>query len=270
MDFRYYIENKHFNLEKTLNSGQNITFEKQDYIYTFNYKNDSIFGYTENDITYFSTDKEYFEKYLFDFFELNIDYGKINEEIINKFPELKQYVEYGRGIRFISQDFLESSIAFIISQNNNINRILKSMQELKDKHGSGYFPDLKTLKKLSIEDFRNLGVGFRDKYLYHFVQDIDEKWIEDVKRMETKDAFNELIKFSGIGPKVANCILLFGLKKRDVFPVDVHIKRIMEELYFDGKNTDVKKIEEFAIDKFGIYSSYIQQYLFFWQINNKR
>lgn len=270
MEFRYYVKNKNFDIAKTLNSGQNITFEIQDNVYIFNYEKDVIFSYTENDITYFSADKEYFENYLSDFFDLNTDYGKINEEIIDKFPELKQYVEYGNGIRFISQNFLESSIAFIISQNNNIKRILNSMQELKDKYGNGSFPTLKKLKTLSIGDFRNLGVGFRDKYLYNFVQNIDEKWIETIEKMETKDAFNELISFNGIGPKVANCILLFGLKKRDVFPVDVHIKRVMEELYFEGKDTDVKKIENFAINKFEIYASYIQQYLFFWQIEHKR
>lgn len=269
MEFRYYIKNKFFNINKILESGQNITFEKENDVYKFNYRNDIVFSYTNGDITYFSCDKEYFEKYLFNFFDMNTNYEKINNDIIHLFPELKQYIEYGTGIRFVSQDFLESSITFIISQNNNIKRILKSVQELKDKYGDGYFPTLEKLKTLSIEDFKNLGVGFRDKYLYNFVQNIDEQWIKNIKEKTTKEAFDILITFSGIGPKVANCILLFGLKKRDVFPVDVHIKRIMQNLYFEREETDNQKIEKFAIEKFGMYASYIQQYLFFWQITHK-
>ena len=82
---------------------------------------------------------------------------------------------------------------------------------------------------LTQDDFRNLGIGFRDKYVYNFVQAIDEDWLYQIKKMDTKEAFLELISFLGIGPKVANCILLFGLNKRDVFPVDTHIKKIMQK-----------------------------------------
>ena len=104
---------------------------------------------------------------------------------------------------------------------------------------------------LDNEDFRQLGVGFRDKYIYNFVQNIDEQWINNIKEMNAQDAFNLLNTFKGIGPKVANCILLFGLNKHDVFPVDTHIKKIMQKIYFNNKDTDVKNIECFAIEKFG-------------------
>lgn len=269
MEFKYCIENEDFDIGKILESGQNLSFKKNGNIYSFMINNEEIFSYTENNKTYFSIDEEYFNNHLYNFFELNVDYSYIRSQINEKFPELISYVEYGKGIRFISQDLLEVAIVFIFSQNNNINRILKSAQLLKERYGNNSFPTLDKLKELSQDDFRNLGIGFRDKYVYNFVQAIDEDWIYQIKKMDTKEAFLELISFLGIGPKVANCILLFGLNKRDVFPVDTHIKKIMQKLYFSDKDIDTLEIEKFALKKYGDLSSYVQQYLFYWQIMHK-
>lgn len=269
MKIKYYIKNVDLNIGKILESGQNILYDKDENIYSFIFHDKKIFCYTKDDISYFSVDEKYFNENLYNFFDLDTDYLKIRNEINEKFPELKRYTEYGRGIRFLSQDFLQVAVTFIFSQNNNIKRILNSVQQLKDNFGNGNFPTLEIMKKISIEEFRSIGIGFRDKYIYNFIQKIDEKWIEDIKKMSTKDAFEELNSFVGIGPKVANCILLFGLNKRDVFPVDVHIKRIMQEIYFDNKEMSVLEIEKFALKKYGNLSSYVQQYLFYWQISNK-
>lgn len=268
MEFNYILKNEDFNIQKILQSGQNLFYQEENKIFSFYFKTDQIFSYTENDVSYFSIDEVYFNNNLYNFFDLQTDYRKIRNEINEKFPELKKYTDFGKGIRFISQDFLEVAITFIISQNNNIKRILNSINLLK-KFGNGIFPDLSTLKKLTISDFRSIGVGFRDKYLYNFIQNIDDEWINEIKSMNTQDAFNNLNSFLGIGPKVANCILLFGLNKRNVFPVDTHIKKIMQELYFENNDINVKDIEHFALNKFGLLSSYIQQYLFYWQISNK-
>lgn len=269
MKEKFILENEDFDIEKILNSGQNVTYKMDGQYFVLQQNIEKIYIRTENNKTYFNISKNYFDKNLYNFFDMKTDYNKIREEINDKFPELKMYTDYGKGIRFINQDFLEGTTAFIISQNNNIKRIEKSMQEIKDNFGEGIFPSLEKLKTLSKEDFRSIGVGFRDKYLESFYKDITYDKIEELKKLSTKEAFIELQKYKGIGPKVANCILLFTLDKRDVFPVDVHIKRFMQDKYFDKKETNVKEIEEFALDKFKELSGYIQQYIFYYIINTK-
>ena len=256
-----------FNLDKTIQSGQQITYlkRKNSYVLNLNGKNIEI-SQEKNSLT---IKGDITKEEIVDFFELDIDYKKINEEIILNFPELKDIVEFSKGLHFIKEDLLESCIGSIISQNNNLKRIINSLTLLCLAYGENrQFPSLNTLKTLSIEDFNDLGVGFRDKYLYQFCQKIDKNWLENIRTLNTKEAYNELISFKGIGPKVSNCILLFGLGKGDVFPVDTHIKQIMQTLYFKDEEKKEKDIEEFAINKFGKYASYIQQYLFFYKINH--
>lgn len=267
MKFNYYINNIDFDIGKILQSGQNILYEQNDNIYSFYYNNTKIYAYTKENITYFSISKSFFDTYLIEFFDMKTNYTKIRKQINEQFPELMIYTQFGQGIRFISQDFLKCCITFIISQNNNIKRILSSVQNIESLFNNS-FPDLNQLKQLSIADFRNCGVGFRDRYLYNFVQSINDKWIKELQEMDTNKAYNELINFTGIGPKVANC-LLFGLNKRDVFPIDVHIKRILQHIYFSDKEQNINELQSFALNKFGNLSSYIQQYLFYYCIENK-
>ena len=267
---KYILINEDFNIEKILESGQNYLYKKNENKYVFKKNKMEIESYTIEDKTFLNISEKVFKQNLYEFFDMNINYEKIRNEINEKFPELKKYTEFGKGIRFINQDFLECSTTFIISQNNNIPRILNSLKQLKEKYGeNNEFPSLEKLKTLNKEDFSSIGVGFRDKYLVEFFKNINEEKIKELKTMNTKQAKEELMKYKGIGPKVSNCILLFCLEKRDVFPVDVHIKRIMEEIYFEKKETKEKIIEEFALQKFGKYSAYIQQYLFFYCIKNK-
>jgi N-glycosylase/DNA lyase len=266
----FSFENKYFNIKQIFECGQFFNYKKENDSYIVRINNEDIKIKTIDDITTINKSKDFFDKYLKDFFDMNNNYEKIINEINKEFPKLQKYTDFGKGIRFLKQDFLEVAITFIISQNNNMKRIQKSIKLLIENYGeNGNFPSLEILKTLSKNDFRNLGVGFRDEYLYNFVQNIDEIWIENMKILETKDVFNKLIKFKGIGPKVANCILLFGLQKRDVFPVDTHIKKIMQDLYFKEEEISEKEIEKFALEKFKEKSSYIQQYLFYWQINSK-
>ena len=266
----FILENEDFDVKKIFESGQNFSYDIEKDFYCIKVNDTLVKIKTIGNHTYFNIDEEFFNKYLFDYFDMGTDYEQIRNDMSEKFPELKEYIDFGKGLRFLNQDFLEVSTSFIISQNNNIKRIKKSIESLISLYGdNGYFPTLDKLKSLSQEDFKNLGVGFRDQYLYEFYKSITPDKINDLKRMKTEEAYNELLKFKGIGPKVANCILLFGLEKRDVFPVDTHIKQIMEKIYFEEKDILPKEIEKYAKDKFGEYSSYVQQYLFYWKINNK-
>lgn len=270
MIVKFRLKDEDFNINKILESGQNSKYKKNSDIYKIILNNKEILITTKNEITSFNIDTDFFNKYLYTYFDMNTNYKEIRYNINKYFPELELYTEFGKGLRFINQPFIEAATTFIISQNNNIKRINSSTDRLVELYGTnGIFPTLEQLKKISINEFRNLGVGFRDKYLYYFFQNIDKFKIEKLKEMNTKEAFEFLNTYNGIGPKVANCILLFGLQKRDVFPVDTHIRKIMQELYFDNKDIPLKEIENFALKKFGKYSSYIQQYMFYYIITPK-
>ena len=178
----------------------------------------------------------------------------------------------------------ETIISFIISANNNIPRIKGIIERISKKYGkeikfrgnSYYtFPTIESLNKASIKDLRDLGLGFRDKYIYNTTKLIIKKQIniEELKEKETTiEMRNELLKLSGVGPKVANCILLFSdLKRMDVFPIDVWVRRVMNELYIhnpDEAKVSKKQIEEIAENKFGELRGVAQQYLFYWKREN--
>ena len=126
-----------------------------------------------------------------------------------------------------------------------------------------------------MQDYRKLGLGFRDIRLYETTQMILNKEVdlEELRNNQnTQEVRNELLKLSGVGPKVADCILLFSdLKRFDVFPIDVWVRRVMNDLYIkDNDETKVSKakIEKLAEEKFGDLKGLAQQYLFYWRREN--
>ena len=215
------------------------------------------------------------------YFDLNTNYEEIKEKLSIIDNNLKISIEYGQGIRILYQDVWEALISFIISANNNIPRIKGIIEKLSKKYGkeikwnnkSYYtFPTPEELSKASVKDLRLLGLGFRDTRVYETTKMVQEKQIgldnlqeiEDINKLR-----EELLKFPGVGPKVADCIMLFSMKKYEVFPIDVWVKRVMTELYFDidkeKSNLSNKKILEFAENKFGDLAGLAQQYLFYWR-----
>ena len=128
------------------------------------------------------------------------------------------------------------------------------------KNNSYYlFPTLDKLKELSIDDYKDLKIGFRSENIYNFVQSINDSDIEKINNMSTKEALDYLMNFKGIGLKIASCILLFGYKRFDVFPIDTWVKKYMMDTY---NLSDIKKIEEYTKDKYGKYSGLVIQYMF--------
>ena len=179
------------------------------------------------------------EKICTNYFDLNRDYSKIKEELSKIDDNLKTSVEYGKGIRILNQDLWETIISFIISANNNIPRIKGIIERLSKAYGNKIeyegkeyytFPTPEQLKNVSVQDFRSLGLGFRDIRLYETTHMILDKEVDlnGLSKMPTKKAREELLRLSGVGPKVADCILLFStLKRFDVFPIDVWVRRVM-------------------------------------------
>ena len=214
------------------------------------------------------------------YFDLDTDYEKIKNKLSRIDGNLKTSIDYGNGIRILHQDVWETLISFIISANNNIPRIKGIIERISQKYGrviewngKNYytFPTADELSRASIKDLRMLGLGFRDSRVYETTRLVKEGKI-DLEKLEKNNNISEireeLLKFPGVGPKVADCIMLFSMKKYQVFPIDVWVKRVMTELYFNKDKKiepNNKKILEFAENKFGNLAGLAQQYLFYWR-----
>lgn len=215
-----------------------------------------------------------------DYFDLNNNYDEIKMQLSKIDDYMKISTEFGEGIRILHQDFWECIISFIISANNNIPRIKKIIEKISKEYGNKVefegktyylFPTPEQLSKASVEDLRNLGLGFRDKRVYNTTQMISEKNfdLEKVKKLVDLEEIEEkLLKLDGVGPKVADCIMLFSLKRFDVFPIDVWVRRVMNELYIHNSNEEKvnkKMLKKLAEEKFQGIQGLAQQYLFYWK-----
>lgn len=221
------------------------------------------------------TNLKEFDEIWMDYFDLNTDYKEIRKVLSNN-EILPKAMEYGEGIRILNQNHFEMLISFIISANNMIPRIKKSIEVISMRYGKFIcedenrkyysFPTVEELSKATVEDLREFAkVGFRDKRIFDTVNMIlNEKIdLDNFENLETDVLREELLKFAGVGNKVADCIMLFSYKRGEVFPVDVWIKRVMEELFIK-EGTPVKKISKEADRIFGKYAGYAQQYLFYY------
>ena len=227
--------------------------------------------------------KEDVKKFCTKYFDLDTNYEEIKEKLSEIDNNMKVSIDYGKGIRILHQDVWEALISFIISANNNIPRIKGIIDKLSKKYGKEInwnnkkyytFPTPEELSIASVKDLRLLGLGFRDTRVFETTKMVKEKQI-DIQNLEEMNDINKirekLLKFPGVGPKVADCIMLFSMKKYEVFPIDVWVKRVIRELYFDNsheykeKNISNKEILELANNKFGKLSGLAQQYLFYWR-----
>ncbi len=231
-----------------------------------------------NTVTFYDTSLEDFENIWYDYFDLSTDYSKIKQKL-SRDSVLKNAIPYGDGIRILKQEFWETVVSFIISASNNIPRIKKIVELLCENFGEEIeymgkifytFPDFNTISKLSLDDLSVIRSGFRDKYIKSAAEffasgEISENSFEG---LNTKNAKKLLMSIYGVGSKVSDCILFFGLSRTDSFPVDVWIKKIMQTLYFNNKEINNSVIEEFALNRFGNLSGFAQQYLFFYAREN--
>lgn len=207
-----------------------------------------------------------------EYFDLNRDYNIINKKLIQVDPSLKDVIECCRGYHILNQDPFEMCISYIISQNNNVKRISASINKLCELYGQKVyfngkvyflFPTYEKLKELKADDLAELKIGFRDKYIIDFLNKYDS--FNDLDNLSTPDAFNKLLTVKGIGPKVASCILLFGYKRLDVFPIDTWVKQFVSNRY--GVKDDFKTIENLAMNKYGKYSGLAIQYMYHYNRN---
>lgn len=231
----------------------------------------------ENEIIIKNISLSEFESQWKYYLDLDTDYGLIKKEF-EKDINVKKAMEFGWGIRILNQEFFECLISFIISTQNTIPRIKKIVSKLSEMYGTKLefegkeyyaFPTLEQLKDVSKESLSDLKAGYRADYIVDAVKKIlsGEVRIDGINKFSYEQAKNELMKIKGVGPKVADCVLLFSTNKKEAFPIDVWVKRTMQTLYLSEKST-VKEIEKFASSHFGKYAGVAQQYLFYYSREN--
>ena len=264
---KIYITNvKNFDLAQTLDCGQAFRWS-QDQNGTWHgiaYGKHIELFYDNSDIVINSSNKTDFENIWRHYFDLDRDYDKIIKEIsLDK--TVKKAAAYSSGIRLLNQEPWEALCSFIISQNNNIPRIKGIVERLCENFGTktdgGYtFPSAQTVAKLSIDDLSVIRSGFRAKYILDAAKKVADGTInlDTLKTIDYDTARNILTDIKGVGPKVADCVLLYGLEHKNAFPRDVWINRALEQL-FGGNIPDCAKQ----------YGGIVQQYIFHYIRNNQ-
>lgn len=223
---------------------------------------------------------EEFEDFWRDYLDLDRDYGYIKERLCAGDEVMKKAAEYGHGIRLLHQDPWETVISFIISQNSNIPRIKKCINSLCENFGESLgeyrgserfaFPTAEKLAGLTREDLAVCRLGYRDQYIIETAKAVAADGgaqLALAREISFEEAEAYIRSLHGVGPKVANCILLFGILRYESFPLDVWMKRIMSQLYGYAEN-DLKGMAAYAAEHFGEYSGFAQQYLFYFAREN--
>lgn len=208
--------------------------------------------------------------YFINYFDLQTDYSEIIGRL-NAFPILQQAIGFGKGIRIVKQELTETIVSFIISACNNIKRIQGIINRLCERLGEGTdagyaFPSLKTLARQDESFFTNIGCGYRARYIVETCRTLHSTDIlAKLQQMDTVTARKELMKLKGVGKKVADCVLLFGLNRKDVFPTDTWIKKVYRSYFQQGHKDN--EIADYLVSLFGHDSGVAQQYLFYFQRN---
>ena len=256
----------YFNVRDTLECGQIFRYKQLDADTYAVFSRDKYAELTTVDgvVQVKTADKEYF----WHFFDLDTDYGAKVERISAISPLMCEAATFGKGVRILNQDLTEMIFSFIISANNNIKRIQLIIDRLCNAIGCDTpygkaFPTVEAMAGASVEFYAGIGAGYRDKYLYETAKMLLTYDLDALTSLDSENARRELLKFMGVGPKVADCILLFGLRRGDVFPVDTWLKKVYHE-YFEQGHKD-GEISRFFCNLFGEDAGLCQQYLFYFQ-----
>ena len=259
-------------LDNTICCGQIFRYEKlEDDSYIVILKDRVVkLKYIDNKLYIDSNNMNNIENVIREYLDLDRDYISIIENIKKCDDVLGKYLDRSIGLKMIKQDPIECIVSYIISQNNSVRNIKNSLDLISYKFGDKVmfldkeyylFPSIDKLSKISLDEFRECKVGFRDRYLVDIISDIVENRlnVNYIFEMNSEDSLRYLMGFRGIGMKVASCILLFAYQKYDVYPIDTWVKKYMDTNY---GIKDEKKIKEFCKEKYGKYSGLAIQYMF--------
>ena len=271
---------KDFNLTHIFDCGQCFRWNKEeDGSYTGVVKNKVINVSQEGSTVEFNNiNIDDFENIIINYFDFDTDYTEI-KKTVNTDDIMAEAIKFGDGIRILNQDEWETMISFMISANNRIPMIKKVIENLSaafgdyigNYRGKDYysFPTAESLSAAPVEKILECKTGFRGPRIKEAASRVlnEREQIYNIKNMSYDDGLAYLKTYVGIGDKVANCILLFSMRHFNTFPVDVWVRRVMQTLYVskDTKDMDIRK---FAENKFGEFSGFAQQYLFYYAREN--
>lgn len=285
-----------FNLEHIFDCGQcfrwnkeadgsytGIAFEKPVNIKFQTYIDNGFEGQLSID----NINEQEFSYFWKNYLDLDTDYGEVKSVLAENDLIMKEAIKSGQGIRILKQEPWETLISFIISQNNNIPRIKKCIENLCEMFGQSVgtyqgkdffaFPKAEIIAELTEEDLAPVKLGYRAKYIIETARkvvsdnanvnksdkiDRELLTLDSLCQQDMTKGYDYLTSLCGVGPKVANCILLFGMGKYDSFPIDVWVRRVMHKLY-DIEENDTKSMTDYASKHFGEYGGIAQQYLFY-------
>lgn len=276
LDNNFYIKiNKdELNLNKTLDCGQAFRWKQLDSNWWQGVIGNEIIclgqGTIDNEecIVTNASDLTKIVKYL----NIDMNYTELIESIALNTYESKAY-EYSKGIHILRQDLFETMVTFLMSQCNTMHNIKIIVRNICTDFGEKIetefmgrkftdfaFPSLDKLSECSVDDFKKCRMGFRADFLYDMIKDIKNtpKLLDDIANANYNESIYLLKQFNGIGDKVANCISLFGLHHVEAFPIDTHMRQIINREY--NGNIDIQRYKGIA----GI----IQQYMFYYEAFN--
>ena len=221
-----------------------------------------------------SSKEENLEETIKEYFDLNRDYNKINNELLKKEPTLKNIIDKCSDYRILNQNQFEMGISYILSSANKVERISNIVNNIANKYGDKVifnnkdyhlFPRYEQLKNINIEDLKEFKLGFRDKYIINYLNEYNK--LKDIDSLNDNEAIELLTSIKGIGLKVASCILLFGYHRLDVFPIDTWVKKYMKENFVKSDKTN--EIKKYSEEHFSPYSGLVIQYMFHATRNRK-
>ena len=257
-----------FDVGQTLDCGQVFRFKQIDGGYRIHAGRHCADIFDLGDKYRFECDDAEFFKHYFDF---DTDYAALQAECADG-GMVSEAIEFGRGIHILRQDPVETIFSFIISQNNHIPRIKGIIERIcsalgEDMGGYHAFPTIDALASVGEEFYAKLGAGYRAAYLARVAKALQNEDVYAWQSLSTDALRAKLLSLHGVGRKVADCVLLFGFNRFDVFPVDTWIKKVFEQEY---ENVPADKMATLLIQKYGYHAGFVQQWLFFYKRNEKK
>lgn len=276
-----------FDLDHIFDCGQCFRWERnEDGSYTgtaFGKITRMIWDFGEQKLRICDATPEDFQKIWHGYLDLDRDYAAIKTYLAERDPVIRDAIKFGSGIRILNQSKWETLLSFLISQNNNIPRIRRCINLLAETmgheigryDGKYYYalPSAKTLAQASVKDLAPCRLGYRAVYLINTAKMVTAEGPEVLQNLSdpeiaADEACHRLCRYSGVGPKVANCVALFGMGKMDSFPIDVWVRKVMHRLYGIGQG-DVRAMADLAAERFSPYGGIAQQYLFYYITHNE-
>lgn len=267
-----YDRLKEFNLEQICLSGQVFRWQPHETGFVGVVEDKQVLAVQEGDSLVLSSLEPIDVQFWANYFDLQTDYSEI-KRFLSRDEKMREAIASSQGMRILRQQVYETIISFIVSANNNVKRISGIIEKLAERYGEKKqglfgeyyaFPNAEALSKADENDLRACGLGYRTPYIKNTAKELFNGFDTDcVSAMSYSEAKKYLQKLQGVGPKVAECILLYGYGFVDAFPIDVWIARLMRELYLN-ENSTRQEIEAFAAKQFGCYGGIAQQYLFYY------